>query len=194
MRTHYAIIIFLLLAVSSFAEDLPGRKGKIGGSFYFSEFDLKSFDKRMGIKYWLSNKLQLGSTVAFMNRRRSEETLSDRTEQKSTSASLSIEFNRFFLRSGHVLPYIGVFLSPRIEKTRYPSSQGNYTIKDVSFDIGLSLGVEYWVMPSLSFTGQYFLKYTYQKFTDTQFRQTYLEKTIAQFDANTFYLILSIYF
>jgi len=194
MKKELSIIITLLFIVCAFSQEMPARKGKIGASFYFTALDLKSFEKKLGFRYWITSDIALNGNFSFFAKNYEKETGPDVEKNKRGNLGIYVEIDKFFKPNRKISPFAGAFLSTWIYRLRVPPPHGDRIEKNNSFASGISLGVNCWLSGYITLSTQYLLSYNYEKLTDKQYGYISFKKSAIWIDSEKFYLILTVYF
>jgi len=195
MRKIFLFSALLISCTCLFAQNQTDRKGKMGFIFYFTEFDLKSFEKKLAGKYWWSNSVALNLAVDFNFKSETEEHIValQKTEMNQRDISLSTGIEKHLMKFKNANFYAGLLFSFSFpEFSQKPVHIDDYSQK--YFQISIPLGVEYRLSDTISLAGQHSLSASFLEFKKESDDELHYKKKISEVGVSAFYLILSVYF
>ena len=205
------IIIFVLFCTNLYAQEETDLKGTMGFSFYFEDFDIKSFNKKLGGRYWISNNTAIRASVGFVKK---TENLTDHLnnyeiDSSRTNIEFSLGLEKNFKLHKKVTPYLGAeitYTPSYTTRKRIPKEEPtvNVGIEDkidsYNFKIAAPIGVEYWFSKSITIAAQHSFGVMFSKkeikYRRTENNRMHVDQEISssRIGFGTFYLILSTYF
>lgn len=199
----YPVIILFLGSSCLFAQNKLDKKGKTGFSFFFKEFDVKSFDEKLCAKYWLSNNISIRTEIGFD--KHTGDSDYDPSKSNTNLNQNSIEFScgvaKYFKTNQQITPYSGILLSLIIENFENKISE-SYSYREEKQDnliykLSLPVGVEYWLTKSITLSAENSFCFSYGKLkTRHVLNDVSSEVSESSLDIkiDDFFLVLSVYF